>query len=75
MVIHQGTDTHMRKYIFVALAAMALANVVTSANAETEVRDHRAQPIVRDHRQQPIVRDHRDQPEVRDHRHLVPIRW
>ena len=66
MVIHPGTDTHMRKYIFVALAATALANVATSANAEIEVRDHRTQLI---------VRDHRDQPEVRDHRHLVPIRW
>ena len=75
MVIHQRTDRHMRKYIYVALAATALANFVTSANAETVVRDHRPQPIVRDHRDQPEVRDHRSHPEVRDHRHLAPIKW
>jgi hypothetical protein len=50
----------MRNYILVALAATALANVVTPSNATT---------IVRDHRDQPIVRDHRTHPEVRDHRH------
>ncbi|MDA9488771.1 hypothetical protein [Bradyrhizobium sp. CCBAU 11361] len=59
----------MRNYILVALAAIALANVVAPANALTIVRDHRDPPVVRDHRKQTIVRDHRNQPEVRDHRH------
>jgi hypothetical protein len=49
----------MRNYILVALAAITLAGVVTSANALTIVRDHRAPPIVCDHRNQPEVRDHR----------------
>jgi hypothetical protein len=58
----------MRNSILVALAAIALANVVTPSNATTIVRDHRDPPVVRDHRNQPIVRD-RNQPEVRDYRH------
>jgi len=56
----------MRSYFLVALAAITLANVVTSSEAAT-VRD-RTQPVVRDHRQPVEVRDHRRQPEVRDHR-------
>ncbi|WP_256379133.1 hypothetical protein [Bradyrhizobium sp. WSM1417] len=40
----------MRNYILVALAAIALANVVTPSNATTIVRDHRTHPEVRDHR-------------------------
>jgi len=58
----------MRNYILVALAAIALTNVVAPANALTIVRDLDP-PVVRDHRNQTIVRDHRNQPEVRDHRH------
>lgn len=68
-MIHQAKDKLMRNYILVALAAIALANVVTPSNATTIVRDHRDPPVVRDHRNQTIVRDHRNQPEVRDHRH------
>ena len=40
----------MRNYILMALAAIALTNVVAPANALTIVRDHRNQPEVRDHR-------------------------
>ncbi|EHR06210.1 hypothetical protein [Bradyrhizobium sp. WSM471] len=40
----------MRNSILVALAAIALANVVTPSNAMTIARDHRNQPEVRDHR-------------------------
>ncbi|MGY4511455.1 hypothetical protein [Bradyrhizobium sp. USDA 3650] len=68
-MIHQAKAKLMRNYILVALAAIALANVVTPSNATTIVRDHRDPPVVRDHRDQPIVRDHRTHPEVRDHRH------
>ena len=49
----------MRNAIFVALAAIALASVVTSSEAATVVRDHRTAPVVRDHRQPVEVRDHR----------------
>ena len=58
----------MRNTIIFALAAIALANVVTPASAYTIVRDHRDPPVVRDHRHEPIVRDHRHGPIVRDHR-------
>jgi hypothetical protein len=58
----------MRNTIILALAAIALANVVTPASAYTIVRDHRDPPVVRDHRHEPIVRDHRNDPIVRDHR-------
>jgi hypothetical protein len=59
---------NMRRYLLVALAAIALANVVTSSQATTVVRDHRTGPVVRDHRTGPEVRDHRTGPVVRDHR-------
>jgi hypothetical protein len=58
----------MRNYIFIALAAIALANAVTPSNAATVVRDHREPNRVGYHPQQPEIRDHR-QSEVRDHRH------
>ena len=64
----------MRRYLLVALAAIALTSVVTSSQATTVVRDHRTGPVVRDHRTGPEVRDHRTGPVVRDHRHGVEVR-
>lgn len=58
----------MRSYFLVAISAIVLANVATSSDAATVVRDHRTPPVVRDHRQPVEVRDHRRTPEVRDHR-------
>lgn len=58
----------MRNTFLVAVAAIALACLVTSSQAAT-VRDHRTGPVVRDHRTSgPVVRDHRHETEVRDHR-------